>query len=319
MRSGDNRMNMLEEMVSSLAIEDQGDPRRLLMSISSRARRGVLVVDDTVETLKVLVSTLASDGHEVRPANSGKQALDAIAASLPELILLDVRMPEIDGYEVCRRLKEDAETRDIPVLFLSSTTDSDERMKCYEVGGMDFIPKPFHREELLARVRTHLELTRFRTHLEEQVEDRTQQLKTAILCVAEEYSEKEMVQNALQKSDRRYRKLIEVAPLGIFQMSLEGVFRYVNNGLLQQYECASHEEFLQTYYDGARSWADAGGFRAYMDELLQWSSIRAVPVRIRLISGDVREFFHYASLDMECRLVNGFSIAVPACADKGTV
>ena len=87
-------------------------------------RKGILVVDDAIDTLKFLVHTLTSDDQMVRPANGGQQALDAIARQLPELTLLDVRRPGLDGFEVCRRLKADEKTKAIPVQFLSSSTES---------------------------------------------------------------------------------------------------------------------------------------------------------------------------------------------------
>ena len=99
---------------------------------------------------------------KVRPANSGELALSSIELRPPDLILLDVRMPGTDGYEVCRRLKANKETRDIPVIFVSALDDGQARAKDFQVGGVDSITKPFLKEEVIARVRTHLELHRLR-------------------------------------------------------------------------------------------------------------------------------------------------------------
>jgi len=143
------------------------------------ARKGILAVDDTLAALKLLTDILTQEGYAVRPASSGEQALASVFTELPELILLDVKMPGMDGFEVCRRLKADPAAREIPVLFLSASTDLEERVKGFELGATDFIAKPFQRDELLARVRTHLELSRFRTHLETLVEERTEELKKA--------------------------------------------------------------------------------------------------------------------------------------------
>ena len=122
----------------------------------------VLIVDDTVANLKLLADMLTAEGLKVRPANSGELAMSSIELRPPDLILLDVRMPGMDGYEVCLRLKANKETRDIPVIFVSALDDGQARAKSFQMGGVDFITKPFLKEEVIARVRTHLELHRLR-------------------------------------------------------------------------------------------------------------------------------------------------------------
>lgn len=139
----------------------------------------ILAVDDTVASLKLLTEILEADGYEVRSAISGAMALRSAALNPPDLILLDVRMPEMDGFEVCRRLKEQPITRDIPVIFVSATTDTDEKVLGFQLGAVDFVTKPFQREELLARVRTHSELSRLRNNLEQRVAERTTDLNDA--------------------------------------------------------------------------------------------------------------------------------------------
>jgi len=136
----------------------------------------ILVVDDTLGSLKMMVEILVSEGYQVRPANSGPLALSSIDSQVPDLILLDIRMPDIDGFEICRRLKADPRTTTIPVIFLSAETDTKERLEGFAVGAVDFIGKPFQREELLARIGTHVELGRLRRRLEELVAQRTDEL-----------------------------------------------------------------------------------------------------------------------------------------------
>jgi DNA-binding response OmpR family regulator len=131
----------------------------------------ILIVDDTPANLKLLVDTLTAEAYQVFPADSGELALDAIAACPPELILLDIRMPGMDGFEVFRRLKALPERCDIPVVFISASMDSAERVEGLKLGAVDYIPKPFQKEELLARVSTHLELRRMRVRLERQAAD----------------------------------------------------------------------------------------------------------------------------------------------------
>ncbi|MDR3710635.1 MAG: response regulator [Capsulimonadaceae bacterium] len=141
---------------------------------------GILVVDDTSESLRLLTGILVAEGYAVRPADSGVLALASALANPPALILLDIRMPGLDGYEVCRRLKESPATCNIPVVFISAAANLDERVAGLSLGAVDYITKPYQREELLARVRTHIELARLRTSLDRLVLERTAELKEAL-------------------------------------------------------------------------------------------------------------------------------------------
>lgn len=136
----------------------------------------ILAVDDTPASLKLLTETLVAGGYEVRSAINGELALRSAFMNPPELVLLDIRMPGMDGFEVCRRLKGRAETRDIPVIFVSAMSEMDEKLLGFNLGAVDFVTKPYQREELLARVSTHLKLVRLSNHLEELVVERTQAL-----------------------------------------------------------------------------------------------------------------------------------------------
>lgn len=149
------------------------------MTDSLIRRTEVMVVEDTAASLALLSELLAQAGYTVRPAPGGAMALRSAQASPPDLILLDIRMPGIDGYEVCRRLKNDARTRDIPVIFLSALRDEADTLHGFELGAVDFIAKPYRPEEVLARVRTHAELHRLQNGLEERVRERTAQLLEA--------------------------------------------------------------------------------------------------------------------------------------------
>lgn len=136
----------------------------------------ILVVDDTPTSLKLLTDLLKVEGYEVRAAINGELALNAAFNDPPDLALLDIRMPGIDGYEVCRRLKAQPETRDIPVIFVSAASETGDKVQGFELGAVDYVTKPYQREELLARVRTHLELSLLRNHLEALVEQRSAEL-----------------------------------------------------------------------------------------------------------------------------------------------
>lgn len=139
----------------------------------------ILVVDDTLESLKLLTDILETENYNVRPANSGEIALVSIAVNLPQLILLDIMMPGMDGFEVLHRLKSNPITRDIPVLILSAFSETEQRVKGLEQGAIDFISKPFQRQELLAKVKNHLELHQLRLARDSQLSQAKQEAEQA--------------------------------------------------------------------------------------------------------------------------------------------
>jgi signal transduction histidine kinase len=130
----------------------------------------VIVVDDTPANLQLLTGMLKERGYKVRPVPSGKLALQAAKNDPPDLILLDIMMPEMDGYEVCERLKADEKLREISVIFISALNETMDKVKAFGVGGVDYVTKPFQFEEVDARVSTHLELQRQRRKLKENYE-----------------------------------------------------------------------------------------------------------------------------------------------------
>src|SRR4051812_2006345 len=129
----------------------------------------ILIVDDTPANLGVLVETLGTAGYQLMVAEDGEEALAQTAQTQPDLVLLDVMMPGLDGFETCRRLKLRDSTRDIPVLFMTALNEIGDKVKAFAAGGVDYITKPIEHEEALARVRTHLTLRRLRRALEEQL------------------------------------------------------------------------------------------------------------------------------------------------------
>lgn len=129
-------------------------------------KQTIMVVDDTAENLKLLESMLEGEGYDVRMFPSGTMMLKAAEKVVPDLVMLDILMPEMDGYEVCRRMRSNEALRDVPVLFLSALTDVKNKVKAFEVGGMDYVTKPFQFEEVNARVKTHLLLRKALRELE---------------------------------------------------------------------------------------------------------------------------------------------------------
>lgn len=130
------------------------------MNSDPAAPATILVVDDTIENLQLLASLLGAHGYDVRPVTNGRQALQAVEREPPDLILLDITMPVMDGYEVCARIKRLDVARDVPVIFLTALTDTADKVKAFEAGGVDYIAKPFQIDEVLARVKAHVALRR---------------------------------------------------------------------------------------------------------------------------------------------------------------
>ena len=169
----------------------------------------ILVVDDEIPSLRLLTEILTKEGYQVRPVEKPQLALESALAHPPSLIMLDVRMPEMSGFEVCRQLKQDERTRDIPVFFMSALMNVEDRVKAFEAGGVDFVSKPFEELEILARVKTHVQLRNMVLHLDELVAARTAELTTADQAL-------QKTEEAIIESEERYRGLSEAAFEAIF-------------------------------------------------------------------------------------------------------
>lgn len=147
----------------------------------------ILVVDDVPDNVDIVCSALEQVGYQVQVATDGTTALELIDRSPPDLVLLDVMMPGIDGFETCRRLKAKPSGEDVPVIFLTALEELESVLEGFRAGGIDYVTKPFRKEEVLTRVRTHLERARFaqelarmNAHLEEMVAERTRQLQLKV-------------------------------------------------------------------------------------------------------------------------------------------
>lgn len=159
----------------------------------------ILVVDDTTANLQLLTKLLTAQGYSVYPASDGELALEFVRTTLPDLVLLDIRMPEMDGYEVCRRLKADERTRAIPVIFISILEDEHDKVSGFRQGAVDYITKPFQPEEVLARIQTHLRLRELTERLEQKVGARTKELETANQRLEQEATERRRVTGQLRQ------------------------------------------------------------------------------------------------------------------------
>ncbi len=139
--------------------------------MTDQAPQNILIVDDTPANLDLLERILENCGYEVRSMPNGPLALKSAAHMPPDLILLDIKMPGMDGYEVCAHLKQQPPTQDIPIIFISALQESDDKVRAFQAGGVDYVTKPFQADEVLARVHTHLEISRMRSELAQQNEE----------------------------------------------------------------------------------------------------------------------------------------------------
>jgi len=151
------------------------------MEKNDSAVESILLVDDNPTNLQVLFQTLEGIGCKLLVAKSGEQALVIAGRALPNLILLDIMMPGIDGYEVCRRLKSDGATEDIPVIFLSALGETEDKVKGFHLGAVDYITKPFQPAEVIARVNTHLTIHRLKREVENQKDQLEHELEVVSL------------------------------------------------------------------------------------------------------------------------------------------
>jgi len=183
-------------------------------SIQTTAK--ILIVDDNPQNLHLLVNTLAQEQWEVKGVINGEMALMAANSIRPDLILLDIVMPGMDGYKVCAKLKEDNITRDIPVIFLSASKDPQERIKALEIGGVDFIEKPFQINEVLLRIKNQLtlqaakkEIVKLNVELEQRIQERTAQLKQVNQELTYEIQERVALTKLFQASEEKLESILD--------------------------------------------------------------------------------------------------------------
>lgn len=189
------------------------------MSQPSTDQPRIIIVDDTPESLEMLSQLLMIKGYNIHPVTSGQEALPAIHDMQPDLVLLDIMMPDMNGFEVCRHLKADAQTRDIPVIFISALHEAIDKVKAFEAGGVDYVTKPYQVDEVLARVGTHLKLRDSQRDLERQ----NTQLQQANAQLACEVSERKQTEETLQQRNRELLLLNQVSQMSSSSLELEHV------------------------------------------------------------------------------------------------
>jgi PAS domain S-box-containing protein len=234
----------------------------------------IMIVDDIPANLGVLIDHLEDHGYRIVIAQDSLESLKRAELVQPDLILLDVMMPGIDGFETCRRLKTSERTKDIPVIFITSLTDTSSKIKGFEVGGIDFINKPIQLDDLLARIKTHLALrcaqkqveaknARLESEiamreeaeaalqiahreLEQRIAERTVELVKANTSLKAEIAERERVEAALRESQTLLQALIDNSKALIYVKDLEGRFLLVNNRYKELFHITNEEVSAKT-------------------------------------------------------------------------
>jgi CheY-like chemotaxis protein len=208
------------------------------MNNADSTRGNILLVDDTPNNLRLLSAMLSEQGYEVRRVINGQMALKTAQAHPPDLILLDIKMPDMNGYEVCQHLKAIGQTQNIPVIFISALDEVLDKVKAFAVGGVDYITKPFSEEEVFARVENILTIRKLQQRLQKQ----TQQLQKA-------ESERQQLKKTLLSSEMRYRHLFNNALVGIFRTRVsDGLFLEANPRLVDLLGYDSVDAIVQKKY-----------------------------------------------------------------------
>ena len=221
------------------------------MIIDSKFKNAtIMIVDDEPENLRVLGTLLSDQDYTVRSFTSGKTALESARSDPPNIFLIDIRMPGMDGYELCSHLKATDHLKNRPILFLSAIDEVKGKIKAFELGCADYITKPFHPEEVLARLQTHLELYQNRKSLkslnevlEDRVQERTAELIETNKNLMEEIKSRRSAEHGLQKSEEKYRRIVRTANEGIITADKNFKITYANQMAMDLLKCP-HEQII---------------------------------------------------------------------------
>jgi len=283
------------------------------MSLPDDESPTVLIADDNPANLAVVVESLVARGFRVLVALDGPEAIQRAQFSQPDLILLDVRMPGIDGFETCRRLKSDERTRNIAVIFMTSLTGSEDMVEGFSAGGVDYLTKPVHVDEMMARISTHLALrgmhqkliaqnrqlqeevlvrkraeaalSRVRDGLEASVAQRTDELARANATLQSQIEERRRAQAQLLASEFRFRTIVETSPVPLCITSMpEGYILYTNKPLRELFGV----DYVTTHVANiGELYADPTDRDRLVEQLRNEGSFRNTEVKFRRPDGTV--------------------------------
>lgn len=244
----------------------------------------ILVVDDEIPNLRLLTELLEKEGYQVRSAEKAQTAIDSALAKPPGLILLAVRIPEMDGFEICRRLKQDERLRHVPVIFVGVLDDIEAKIKGFEAGGVDYISRPFQDLEILARVKIHMSLFRMQQHLEQLVDKRTFELN-------QNKASMEQKVKKLQESDERYELAISGSAAGIWDWDILSDTIYYSDRLqeLLGYTPGEFLNSLNEFWDRLHP-DDYEAVRMAVDRHLKGKEAYNIEYRLKTKSEEYRWF-----------------------------
>ena len=250
----------------------------------------VLIVDDTIYNIQLLSLMLNKQGYRVEKATSGTEALESANQLLPDIILLDIRMPDIDGYEVCKRLKANPVTKDIPVIFISSIEESTNKVEAFSVGGVDYISKPFQLIEVLARIETHLRLCLLQKKLQEQNE----QLQSSALVLSRSLEQErklsQMKSDFISVVSHEFR-----TPLTTIQSASE---------LLEYYEWTKEEQVEQLH----QIQSEVKHMTDLMEDVLFLSRANANKAKLNITKFDLADFCKRLLVQMKKTFAENYTL-----------
>jgi signal transduction histidine kinase len=249
----------------------------------------ILVVDDTPANLEVVTEILADAGYVVSTALSGDRAIKRLQTYVPDLILLDIQMPGIDGFETCRQLKENPAIAYVPVIFMTAVADTDSKVKGFSLGAVDYITKPFQEAELLARVNTHLQLSFLTQQLERRIQERTVELQAALDRLS--CSQLQLIQN--EKMASLGNLVAGVAheinnPIGFLDGSINNVRDYTEDLLRHVRLCHQHSDQMASSIQEHAKEIDLEYLCEDLPKVL--NSMQGATERIRSLSNSLRTF-----------------------------
>jgi two-component system sensor histidine kinase/response regulator len=253
-------------------ISNQSEQTEIFDDYQNPQNASILIVDDTIYNIQLLSLMLIRQGYKVQEATSGLEALDKVNQQLPDIILLDIRMPDINGYEVCTRLKANPATKDVPIIFISSIEEPSEKVEAFSVGGVDYISKPFQLIEVLARIETHLRLCSLQKKLQEQNEQLQLSAEVLSRSLKQERELSQMKTDFISVVSHEFR-----TPLTTIQSASE---------LLEYYEWSKEEQVEQLH----QIQSEVKHMTALMEDVLFLSRSNTNKVKLNLTKFNLLSF-----------------------------